>query len=161
MDMYMPLMDGYEATRRIKTTKAGSATPIIAVTASIFEDSKNLVIEAGADVYLRKPFQVKELFEVLGKCLDLCYVFADEPDKTLGQPEPASLMPAVPLTLPKKLIQAMRQAVKEGDIGQLTELIVQVEKLDSVKARVLQALADEYDYARLDQWLEKEGTDNA
>jgi CheY-like chemotaxis protein len=161
MDMYMPLMDGYEATRRIKTTKAGSATPIIAVTASIFEDSKNLVIEAGADVYLRKPFQVKELFEVLGKCLDLCYVFADEPDKTLGQPEPASLMPAVPLTLPKKLIQAMRQAVKEGDIGQLTELIVRVEKLDSVKARVLQALADEYDYARLDQWLEKEGTDNA
>jgi len=152
-------MDGYEATRRIKSTEAGRATPVIAITASIFEDSENQVIAAGVDFYLRKPFRVDELFDALGKCLGLCYVFADEPDKTLGQPEPASLILVVPLALPKKLIQAMRQAVEEGDINQLTELIVQVEKLDSVKARVLQALADGYDYTRLGQWLEKEGSD--
>ena len=159
MDMRMPLMDGYETTRRIKSTEAGRATPVIAITASIFKYSKDQVIAAGVDVYLRKPFRVDELFEALGKCLGLCYVFADEPDKTLGQPEPASLILVVPLALPKKLIQAMRQAVEEGDINQLTELIVQVEKLDSVKARVLQALADGYDYTRLGQWLEKEGSD--
>ena len=159
MDMRMPLMDGYEATRRIKSTEAGRATPVIAITASIFKDSRNQVIAAGVDVYLRKPFRVDELFEALGKCLGLRYVFADETDKIPCQPEPASLMPPVPLALSKKLIQAMRQAVEEGDINQLTELIVQVEKLDSVKARVLQALADGYDYTRLGQWLEKEGSD--
>ncbi len=159
MDMRMPLMDGYEATRRIKSTEAGRATPVIAITASIFEDSENQVIAAGVDFYLRKPFRVDELFDALGKCLGLCYVFADETDKIPCQPEPASLMPPVPLALSKKLIQAMRQAVEEGDINQLTELIVQVEKLDSVKARVLQALADGYDYTRLGQWLEKEGSD--
>ena len=159
MDMRMPLMDGYEATRRIKSTEAGRATPVIAITASIFKDSRNQVIAAGVDVYLRKPFRVDELFEALGKCLGLRYVFADETDKIPCQPEPASLMPPVPLALSKKLIQAMRQAVEEGDINQLTELIVQVEKLDSVKARVLQVLADGYDYARLGQWLEKEGSD--
>jgi CheY-like chemotaxis protein len=159
MDMRMPLMDGYEATRRIKSTEAGRATPVIAITASIFKDSRNQVIAAGVDVYLRKPFRVDELFAALGKCLGLRYVFADETDKIPCQPEPASLMPAVPLALSKKLIQAMRQAVEEGDINQLTELIVQVEKLDSVKARVLQVLADGYDYARLGQWLEKEGYD--
>ncbi len=75
--------------------------------------------------------------------------------------EPASLIPAVLLALPKELIQAMQQAVEEGDIGQLTELIVQVEKLDSTKSCVLQALADEFDYEKIGQWLEKERTDNA
>ena len=160
MDMRMPLMDGYEATRRLKSTEAGRATPVIAVTASIFADSKDQVTAAGVDVYLKKPFKVKELFDVLEKCLGLQYVFADETDKIPSRhPEPASLVLAVPLALPKKLTQAMRKAVEEGDINQLTELIVQVERFDSVKARVLQSLADEYDYTRLGQWLEKEGSD--
>jgi PAS domain S-box-containing protein len=73
--------------------------------------------------------------------------------------EPASLISPVPISLSVELIQAMRQAVEEGDINQLTELIVEVEKLDSVKASVLHALADQFDYEKLGQWLEKEGTD--
>jgi signal transduction histidine kinase len=159
MDMHMSVMDGYEATRRIKSTEAGRTTPVIALTASTLEGSQTQIMASGVDVHLRKPFQVEELFEVLGKCLDLHYVFADEPDKTLIHPKPASQMQAVPLALPKELIQAMRQAVEDGDIDRLTKLIVQVEKLDSPKSCVLQALADEFDYARLDQWLEKEGSD--
>ena len=74
--------------------------------------------------------------------------------------EPAFLISPVPIALSMELIQAMRQAVEEGDINQLMELIVQVEKLDSVKARVLHALADQFDYERLGQWLKKEGSDN-
>ena len=57
---------------------------------------------------------------------------------------------------PQEIIKAMRQAVEECDIAQLTGLIVQVEKIDSTTARGLQALADRYDYAKLGQWLEKE-----
>ena len=158
MDMHMPVMDGYEATRRIKSTEAGRATPVIALTASILEGSQTQIMAAGVDTYLRKPFRAEELFEVVGKCLDLHYVFADEPDKTLSHP---NQMQAVPIALPNELIKALRQAVEEGDIDQLTTLIVQVEKLDSAKSCVLQALVDEFDYEKLDQWLEKEGTDNA
>ena len=160
MDMHMPVMDGYEATRRIKSTEAGRATPVIALTASTLEGSKTQIMASGVDVHLRKPFQAEELFEVLGKCLDLHYVFADEPDKIMSHPELASLIPKVPVALPDELIRAMQQAVEEGDIGQLTELIVQVEKLDSTKSCVLQALADEFYYEKLGQWLEKEGTNN-
>jgi CheY-like chemotaxis protein len=161
MDMHMPVMDGYEATRRIKSTEAGRSTPVIALTAIILEGSQTQIMAAGVDTYLRKPFQAEELFEVVGKCLDLHYVFADEPDKTLSHPKPASQMQAVPIALPNELIQAMRQAVEEGDIDRLTKLIVQVEKLDGAKSCVLQALADEFDYEKLGQWLEKEVTDNA
>jgi CheY-like chemotaxis protein len=161
MDMHMPVMDGYEATRRIKSMEAGRATPVIALTASTLEGSQTQIMAAGVDTYLRKPFQAEELFEVIGKCLDLHYVFADEPDKTLSHPKPASRMQAVLIALPNELIQALRQAVEEGDIDRLTKLIVQVEKLDSAKFCVLQALADEFDYEKLGQWLENEENDNA
>ena len=58
------------------------------------------------------------------------------------------------------MVMFLEENLEEGDINQLTELIVQVEKLDSVKARVLHALADQFDYERLGQWLKKEGSDN-
>jgi CheY-like chemotaxis protein len=159
MDMRMPIMDGYEATRRIKATAAGDATPVIAVTASALEDDFERVMATGMFAYLRKPFRREDLFEMLGKCLGLHYVFADHTADTHG------LVKATPLTaesitaLPKDIVEAMRQAVEEGDMVRLTELVAQVEKIDSATARGLQVLTDRYDYEKLGQWLEKGGTD--
>ncbi|MEI7672251.1 MAG: ATP-binding protein, partial [Deltaproteobacteria bacterium] len=155
MDMRMPVMDGYEATRRIKATEAGRAAAIIAVTASAFEDSRAQVIATGVDGYLVKPFRPEALFEALGKSLGLSYVYAD---KTAGAPPH---LPAESLTseflsaLPQDLILAMRQAVAEGNMARLADLIAQVEKVDSAVAQGLQALADQYDYEKLNHWLEK------
>jgi len=156
MDMRMPVMDGYEACRRIKATEAGQATFVIALTASAFEDSKKQVMDTGVDTYLRKPFQVEELLEMLGKGLGPHYVYDEDkasvPDHLPAQPLTLESLAA----LPQEIVKAMLQAVEECDIAQLTGLIVQVEKIDSTTARGLQSLADRYDYAKLSQWLEKE-----
>ncbi|MCJ7524683.1 MAG: ATP-binding protein, partial [Candidatus Aminicenantes bacterium] len=160
MDMRMPVMDGYEATRRLKSTAAGRNISIIAVTTVAFEDNKEQILTTGVDAYLSKPFRHEELFAVLGKCLGLRYVFADEIDKTPGRLKPPPLTPEALAALPKELIRAMRQAVAAGDIARLTELIAQVEKVDGAAARELQALADRYDYEKISQWLEKGGPDN-
>jgi CheY-like chemotaxis protein len=158
MDMRMPIMDGYEATRRIKATAAGGAIPLIAVTASAFEDDFEQVMATGMYACLRKPFRTEELFEMLGKCLGLHYVFADDTADT-SHIEAAPLTAESMAALPKLMIEAMRQAVEEGDMTRLTGLVAQVEKIDSATARGLQALADRYDYEKLGQWLEKGGTD--
>jgi CheY-like chemotaxis protein len=156
----MPVMDGYEATRRIKATEAGRAIPIIAVTSSAFEDSRAQVIAAGVDGLLIKPFRPEALFEALEKSLGLRYVYLDE---TAGAPVDA---PAKPLTaealaaLPQELVSAMRQAVAEGDMARMAELIEQAKKIDNVAARGLQALADRYDYEKLTQLLAKRERDN-
>ncbi|MEI6260790.1 MAG: PAS domain S-box protein, partial [Deltaproteobacteria bacterium] len=158
MDMRMPVMDGYEATRRIKSTEAGRATPVIALTSSVFEDAKKKMMAAGADGHIGKPIRKEELLEVLRKCLGLRYVFTDEPDKIHGRPKPAYMIPEAPevmVALPKELIHAMLQAVEEGEIDHLSGLIVEVEKLDSVTARVLKSLVDRFDYERLGQWLKE------
>lgn len=71
MDIRMPVMDGLEATRRIRTLgRADSRTvPIIALTANAFDEDSKKSLESGMDGHLSKPIRVEELFELLGKCL--------------------------------------------------------------------------------------------
>ncbi|CAK0759092.1 hypothetical protein CCP3SC5AM1_250017 [Gammaproteobacteria bacterium] len=136
MDLRMPIMDGYETTRRIKLTMAGRTTPIIMVTASIFTDDK---LTGGVDAFLRKPFKVEELFETIGRCLNLHYIFAND-----VEPTPATASTSV--ALPLDFVNAMRQAISEGDIAHLMELIDQAETLNGDAARTLRTIANQYDY---------------
>jgi signal transduction histidine kinase/CheY-like chemotaxis protein/CHASE1-domain containing sensor protein len=160
MDMRMPIMDGYEATKRIKSTPAGRDTPIIAITASAFDDSRKQVMAAGVDGYLRKPFRHEELFDALGKSLGLRYVFAGEAEGTSGHPEPPPDMTQSLAELPKQLLEEMRQSVAEGDMASLEGLIRQVETRDRVVAGRLRAFADRYDYEKLVQWLDSHEVGN-
>jgi PAS domain S-box-containing protein len=68
MDIQMPEMDGYEATRLIKAMHP--ALPIIAQTAYAMAEEKNKIIEAGCDDYLSKPIRQKDLFYLLSKYLN-------------------------------------------------------------------------------------------
>ncbi len=74
MDMQMPVMDGYEAIRTIKAMENGKIQ-VIAVTASAFQKDKQKSLEAGADMYLRKPSKEYELFECIEKCLNVQYIY--------------------------------------------------------------------------------------
>jgi len=69
MDIQMPQMDGHEATRRIRALDRGdtATVPIVALTADVFDDTKQEAIECGMDDFLEKPINVKALKEVLFK----------------------------------------------------------------------------------------------
>jgi PAS domain S-box-containing protein len=155
MNMRMPILDGYEATRRIKATEKGCATPVIAVTANAFEDAEREVLATGVDNYLHKPFKPEEIFAVLEKCLGLRFVYAADAgqasEKTSAQP----LTRADLAVLPEALRQAMHQAIDEGDITRLQALITQVEVIDAETAFKLRIMADRYDYAALTKVLNK------
>jgi PAS domain S-box-containing protein len=73
MDMRMPVMDGYEATRRIKAiapqNSAIARTIVIAVTASAFEEERTAILAAGCDDFIRKPFQKDILYSKIAKHL--------------------------------------------------------------------------------------------
>jgi CheY-like chemotaxis protein len=161
MDMRMPVMDGYEATRRIKATEQGRGTPVIAVTATSFTDAREKVMATGVDGYIRKPFRPEEIFDVLGKCLGLRYVYADDAGQA---PEGAGVTPLARedlAALPEALRQAMFKAVDMGDMAGLQALIAQIEETDAGMARKLKNLADQYDYEGLSRVLgaEKGGLD--
>ena len=63
MDMQMPIMDGYEATRKIKQSPQGQGTVIIALTASTWEEKREGILAAGCDDFLSKPFEEKVLMD--------------------------------------------------------------------------------------------------
>jgi signal transduction histidine kinase/CheY-like chemotaxis protein len=65
MDLRMPVMDGYEAIRRIRTSAGGAKVRIVAVTASAFDDDLAEIRSSGADDVLRKPFRKAALFRVV------------------------------------------------------------------------------------------------
>lgn len=67
MDMMMPVMDGFEATRQLRALGPTRATPIIAVTA--MEGAQELALGAGADEYVRKPIDVRVLLAKVGELL--------------------------------------------------------------------------------------------
>ncbi len=73
MDLHMPVMDGYEATRAIREVErqhGRARTPIIALTASAFEDAARAAFAAGCDEHVPKPIKKAVLLEVMRRYLD-------------------------------------------------------------------------------------------
>lgn len=69
MDMSLPELDGFEATRRIKADKATQYVPIIAVTAHARPSDEKRALEAGCDAYLSKPYSLREFLDIVQKFL--------------------------------------------------------------------------------------------
>ena len=61
MDIQMPVMDGYEATRRIKSDPALKAIPVIAVTSYALSGDEDKARAAGCDDYIAKPYSPRQM----------------------------------------------------------------------------------------------------
>ena len=67
MDLQMPEMDGFEATRQIRSHKTGAEIPIIAITAATQDEDRKMAIEVGMDAYINKPFVASQLQDCLSR----------------------------------------------------------------------------------------------
>ncbi|MCL2603999.1 MAG: ATP-binding protein [Defluviitaleaceae bacterium] len=71
MDIQMPEMDGYEATRVIRDTHEGKAIPIIAMTANVFKEDIEACYAAGMDSHIGKPLDANVIFDKLSKYISI------------------------------------------------------------------------------------------
>ncbi|QCO14870.1 response regulator [Azospirillum brasilense] len=69
MDVQMPEMDGFEATRRLRARPAGQGLPIIAMTASALPSDRQRCLDGGMDDHIAKPIDVDQLFSVVTRWL--------------------------------------------------------------------------------------------
>jgi PAS domain S-box-containing protein len=77
MDMRMPVMDGYEATTRIRELPDGDKVKIVAITASAFKEQRKSILEAGCDEVMHKPFQAHEIFNTMAEQLGVRYIYEE------------------------------------------------------------------------------------
>ena len=71
MDIQMPIMNGYEATKKIRAMESDYCKhiPILAMTANAFEDDRMLAAQAGMDGYLTKPIQIDQMLKTISSIL--------------------------------------------------------------------------------------------
>ena len=70
MDMSLPVLDGWEATRRLKADPASSGIPVIGLTAHAMDGDREKCLQAGCDEYDTKPIDLPRLLEKISAQLD-------------------------------------------------------------------------------------------
>jgi PAS domain S-box-containing protein len=146
MDMRMPVMDGYEATRQIRTLPGGLAVKIVALTASAFEEDRAAIMAAGCDDMVRTPVEEARLFQVMGELLGLHYRYQEQ-TVTLAPPAPARLDL---LVLPAALRMELKTAAEKLDQEAMHLLVSQIRQDGhAALAQGLSALVAQYRFDRI------------
>lgn len=141
MDMRMPVMDGYEAIKRIRSTEQGKTTPIIAVTASAFEEDRQKILALGADDFIRKPVQDVELFEKIRLLLGIAYIYAEvqaQDTEAIAQ----TVLVKMVAQLPNDLTDELTRAMTTLDLDKFKALLPTVAQHTPILAEHLGGLAD-------------------
>ncbi|MBE9167745.1 PAS domain S-box protein [Pleurocapsales cyanobacterium LEGE 06147] len=152
MDMRMPVMDGYAATRWIKAQPREKKTIIIALTASVFEEQRTKILKAGCDDFVRKPVSEQVIFDKLAEHLGVSYLYeADSVTvSTHCSASPSastsSLSPQDLQVMPTEWIQALHQAAIEVDADSIMQLLAQIPSTHQNLALRLTELTREYNF---------------
>lgn len=152
MDMRMPVVDGYEATRQIKAHLKGQATVIIALTASAFDEEQAIVLSTGCDDFVGKPFREQVILEKMAKHLGVRYFYEDSQPSASSQQEETETLKAESLNvMPTGWVAQLHQAALCTDEQQISSLLQQIP--DS-NASLANALADLVNNFRIDKIID-------
>ena len=122
MDTRMPVMNGFDAIKLIRSSVEGRQVKIISVTASAFDADRDKALEIGADEFLGKPFREEVLLEKIRIVLGIAYKYVDDPSVLTPENKAAPLtkeketvLPEEPATIPKPITLALPNVTaKEG-----------------------------------------------
>jgi len=145
MDMRMPVMDGFAATRAIRRMPGGDKIPIIADTASAIEADRGLVIGAGCDDLVRKPIDEDRLFKVLACVLGLEFRYAELAAES-GPPGAAQSLAALPLGEREALAEAAAMLDRDATFAIVERLGAE----HSTEARLIVDLVAGYRFDRIE-----------
>ena len=146
MDMRMPVMDGYEATAKIRQLECGHDVKIIALTASAFNEQRGSIISAGCDAVLVKPFHIPEIFAALTKNLGAKFIYRDNPP-TLPPIQTVTI--EMLAKLPPGLRQQLHEAALTLDTEEADTVIAQIRPLAPDVADALHELIQHYQFDQI------------
>ncbi|BBA79348.1 two-component hybrid sensor and regulator [cyanobacterium endosymbiont of Rhopalodia gibberula] len=169
MDMRMPIIDGYEATQHIKTTTKGQATVIIALTASAFEEERNVVLSAGCDDFMRKPFREEVLWDKIAHHLGICYIYesmrgednqTEETNVEAQEDTFDDLLQLLSVMSPEWISQVHQAAIECSDDA-ILDLITQITPASELLAVTLKNWANDFLFEQIIELTNKAIVDKA
>ncbi|MEG4498128.1 GAF domain-containing protein [Microcoleus sp. F10-C6] len=150
MDMQMPVMNGYEATRKIKAHPLGKKTVIVALTASAFEEERKTILAAGCDDFMRKPFDANILFAKLEELLGVRYIYEESVEAELENKNEISRLTSNQSVesqlgkMPLEWVEKISHAAHECCDDKIITLIEEMPKEFALSAQVLANLVHDF-----------------
>ncbi len=157
MDIRMPVMDGYEATRRI-CELAGEHRPVIfALTANAFVEDRSRMIAAGCDDVISKPFQAADILDRIARALEVHYLYRDERTVEQMSHQRSSLMPAL-RQLPDAWCEQLLQATIRADYTRLLQLLDDIRSDAPGVVETIEQLVKDFEYDAITELLDRRNT---
>jgi CheY-like chemotaxis protein len=129
-NLVMPILDGFETTRRLRKIPELTHIPIIAASASVFEFHQQESLAAGCNTFIAKPFYLEDMLALLQKYLNLHWIYSQETSDS-GQPiEPIEIAEFSPDLMPGPSTEQaalLFDLGMKGDIGAILNLLDQIE----------------------------------
>jgi len=148
MDRRMPVMGGVEATQKIRALPGGDKVKVVAVTASVFDQERQILLKAGASEIVNKPYTNDEIFSCMAKYLDVEYIYADE-NTAQDKIQSADIPQQQLLSIPDQLLTELRDAAMGLDVEQSIAIIEKIMPIDEALAGKLQQLVENFEFETL------------
>ncbi len=159
MDVRMPVMDGYTATRQIRAAPHGQQPAIIAITASAFAEEQEAALAAGCTDFIRKPFWETDIFELMRQHLGLRYIMEEFQPEGIKTDEPKSQVDWS--ALPSELLSDLEQATLRADTERIESVIETIRNYDASLAIILSELARNFQYDEIAAFISAAPSDRA
>jgi signal transduction histidine kinase/CheY-like chemotaxis protein len=155
MDMRMPGLNGYDAAQEIKSHLHGQATTIIALTASVFEEEREIVLSAGCDDFLRKPVKKDLIFEKLAEHLGIIFLYQETLQSADWGQLPSSLSVNDLAEMPSQWLQQLTTAATIAKPIPLLALIEEISQQHPEIAAALKIMVHNYQFSEIIHLVEK------
>jgi CheY-like chemotaxis protein len=155
MDRRMPVMDGMEATQRIRALPGGKAVKIAAVTASAFAEQREEMLAIGMDDFVCKPYRSAEIFDCMARLLGVRFVY----EQAAPVKDDAAVSAVSLAKLPETLRRELADSLILGDTGRLAALLPRITEQDAALAKALERQLAAYDYLPIINALENPKTE--
>ncbi len=150
MDVRMPTMSGIEATKLIKESELGNSVVIAALTASGMQEDRDLIMTAGFDEFLRKPFSEHEIFDIMAKHLGLEFLYdLENTEENLSVTNGIISSQYIRNMITAGLLDELRKAVLTLDTVQTIIIIDKIAVENDIVGSVLRQLALDFEYDHL------------
>lgn len=148
MDLRMPVMDGLESARRIRTMEGGGEVKIVALTASVFREERDNVMAAGMDDFIRKPYRPEEIFDCLTRLVGVQFVeehlFPESTNESLYAINQEDV-----IALPLEIREELHDALVSLDTSGVADIVKRISDMNQALGSALRYHADHLMYTAL------------